>query len=139
MNHTVKAILQYDGASNVTEPTTERQKCTMDRQCDIINCPFYSYPFGQNIKCYLISDLESASSNDPAPEYKEDSEEHFLNFAFPGIDSITPGAVNGRKFAFPGVNLLTQGGEIGNYDCKNHDCGVDKVCYCHYELNVPFK
>lgn len=82
--------------------------------------------------------MENEDSEDSPPVYLEDSEEHFLNFAFPGLPGITPGAVNGRKFEFPGVNSLTQSNEIGDYDCKKHKCGVDKVCYCHYELSIPF-
>lgn len=25
-----------------------------------------------------------------------------------------------------------------DYDCDNHDCGDDKICYCHYSLTVPY-
>ena len=25
-----------------------------------------------------------------------------------------------------------------DYDCNNHDCGDDKICYCHYEISVPY-
>jgi len=121
----------------MNEPTTERRKCTVDNTCTVINCPFKNFPIEDHIKCVLFSDLENARDNDPAPEYKDDSEEHFLNFAFPGV-TATPGAVNGRKFEFPGVNSLTQGDEIDSYDCDRHDCGVDKVCYCHYQLQIPF-
>ena len=82
-----------------------------------------------------MSDFENAA-NESAPKFESSSQEHFLNFAFPGDEE--PGAINGRKFEFPGVNSLYQSDEIDNYDCSKHDCGEGKVCYCHYELNVPY-
>jgi len=82
-----------------------------------------------------MSDFENAIEQE-APEFTEDSQEHFMNFAFPGDDE--PGAINGRKFEFPGVNSLFQSDEIENYDCAKHDCGDGKVCYCHYEVTVPY-
>ena len=85
-----------------------------------------------------MSEMESADSEDTLPAYGEDSEEHFLNFAFPGLRGVTPGSVNGRQFEFPGLNSLTQSNETGDYDCKKHSCGVDKVCYCYHELIIPF-
>lgn len=85
-----------------------------------------------------MSEMESADSEDTPPAYGEDSEEHFLNFAFPGLPGVTPGSVNGRQFEFPGLNSLTQSNETGDYDCKKHSCGVDKVCYCYHELIIPF-
>ncbi|XP_057293172.1 LOW QUALITY PROTEIN: uncharacterized protein LOC130621837 [Hydractinia symbiolongicarpus] len=135
-NHTAKAILHYDGATDV-EPSTTRRQCTNASSCDVINCPFRYFPKRYYINCHLISDLQQKTEDDPAPEFRDDSEEHFLNFAFPGT-TVTPGAVNGRKFEFPGVNSLTQTNDIGDYDCDKHDCGEDKVCYCHYELKIPF-
>lgn len=136
VSHTAEAILHYDGVSDV-EPTTTRRECTEEMPCDIINCPFTYFPEGYNQTCIRLSELQAADKNDPAPEFKEDSEEYFLNFAFPG-EKVTPGAVNGRKFEFPGVNSLTQHDEIDNYECDKHDCGHDKVCYCHFDLRIPF-
>ena len=45
------------------------------------------------------------------PPWESDSEEHFLNFAFPG-QHVTPGSVNGRKFEYPGVNRLFQSNQV---------------------------
>lgn len=135
-NHTAEAILHYQGAADV-EPNTTKRECTKENICEIINCPFTYFPDGYNESCILFSDLKAADDNDTPPKMNEDSEEYFLNFAFPGISS-TPGAVNGRKFVFPGVNSLTQDDEIDNYNCDRHDCGVDKVCYCHFDLKIPF-
>ena len=134
-NHTVQAVLHYEGALK-KEPTTIGLKCLKENPCKVINCPFKYFPEHFNLDCILMSDLQNADDEDPAPEYEKNSEEHFLNFAFPG-SKITPGAVNGRKFEFPGVNSLTQGEQIDGYDCDKHDCGHDKVCYCHYELKIP--
>ena len=117
----------------MAEPVTERAVCTKNSVCKVVNCPFYYFPAAQNLKCILVSDMEQNRDNDPAPTFNTDSEEHFLNFAFPGT-YVTPGSVNGRKFEFPGVNSLYQGDELGNYACDKHNCGDDKVCYCHYQL-----
>lgn len=137
-NHNEEAILSYDGASDA-EPTTTRQKCETTSRCIVINCPFKYFPEYYNMDCVLVSSLTSPDNSDPAPVFTEgDSEEHFLNFAFPG-KNVTPGAINGRKFEFPGVNSLTQPDEIDNYDCDKHNCGHDKVCYCHYQLKIPHK
>ena len=89
-------------------------------------------------QCILLSNLTSSDTTDKVPEFiADDSKEHFLNFAFPG-EKVTPGSVNGRKFEFPGVNSLTQGEQLDKYDCDHHDCGHDKVCYCHYQLEIPY-
>lgn len=139
-HHSVEAIFSYEGADKESEPTSKKRKCSAENQCVVANCPFYYY-FDQNtgnfshIQCKLMSDFQNAVDQ-AAPEYDESSQEHFLNFAFPGSDE--PGAINGRKFEFPGVNSLFQSDEIDNYDCSKHECGVGKVCYCHYELNVPY-
>eukprot|EP00111_Clytia_hemisphaerica_P000191 TCONS_00000475-protein len=135
-HHSEKAILHYEGANTDDEPNTDRQNCPQS-ECTVVNCPFTYFPTEMNIKCVLMSDLTSPDSSDPAPEFIEnDSKEHFLNFAFPG-ESVTPGSVNGRKFEFPGVNSLTQNEQIGKYDCDRHECGHDKICYCHYQLEIP--
>ncbi|XP_065666457.1 uncharacterized protein LOC100206475 isoform X2 [Hydra vulgaris] len=134
-NHSVEAILHYEGASN-KEPSTRKQVCLKGSSCKVVNCPFKYFPEHLNLDCVLMSDLHNADDEDPSPIFTADSEEYFLNFAFPG-SKVTPGAVNGRKFEFPGVNSLTQGDEIDGYDCNKHDCGLDKVCYCHYELKIP--
>ncbi|XP_065666462.1 uncharacterized protein LOC136087501 [Hydra vulgaris] len=134
-NHSVEAILHYEGASK-KEPTTSKQLCLKESSCKVVNCPFKYFPEHLNLDCVLMSDLHNADEEDPSPIFTADSKEYFLNFAFPG-GKETPGSVNGRKFEFPGVNSLTQGDEIDGYDCKEHDCGPDKVCYCHYELKIP--
>ena len=33
---------------------------------------------------------------------------------------------------------MLQVGQMKDYDCANHDCGDDKICYCHYQITVPF-
>ena len=83
--------------------------------------------------------MENADVEDSPPAYRKDSEEYFFNFAFPGEKGgPDPGSVNGRKFLFPGVNSLTQGDEIGDFDCTKKNCGIDKLCDCHYEQQIPF-
>jgi len=136
VNHTAEAILHYDGANVDGYPTSTRQECTASSKCAVVNCPFQYFPTDMNTECILMSHLTSPDDTDPAPEFTGDSQEHFLNFAFPG-EKFTPGAVNGRKFEFPGVNSLTQADQVGKYDCDRHECGHDKVCFCHFELEIP--
>ena len=131
------AILQYEGVRRRI-PITGRQNCN-EKKCTVVNCPFRHFPEVKNTKCILMADLKRAKEVlDPPPKFiKADSEEHFLNFAFPG-ETATPGSINGRQFQFPGVNSLTQGEQIGKQDCNRHKCGHNKLCYCHYELKVPY-
>ncbi|XP_065665477.1 uncharacterized protein LOC136086906 [Hydra vulgaris] len=124
-----------EGASN-NEPTTSKQLCFKGSFCKVVNCPFKYFPEHLNLGCVLMSDFHNADNEDPFPTFTADSKEYFLNFAFPG-SIVTPGAVNGRKFEFPVVNSLTQRDEINGYDCNKHNCGLDKVCYYHYELKIP--
>lgn len=137
--HNAEAILHYKRARD-DEPTTERKKCTKEEPCKVLNCPFNNFPEEEHIECIRISELKANRYNDPVPAWEKDSEEHFLNFAFPG-EKVTPGSVNGRKFEYPGVNSLFQSGQVGqmkDFDCANHDCGDDKICYCHYQLTLPY-
>ena len=135
-DHTVEAVLHYDGAPD-TEPITERMKCTPDSPCHVLNCPFKYFPAQYNLHCILASEMKNRDRSDITPEWASDSEEYFLNFAFPG-QQVTPGSVNGRKFEFPGVNTLFQTEQLDDFDCDNADCGDDKVCYCHYQIVVPY-
>lgn len=138
-DHTVEAVLHYEGAED-KEPNTTRQECLPQKRCKILNCPFDFFPEEYNIDCVKISEMKSTINDEPMPPWEDDSEEYFLNFAFPG-QKITPGSVNGRKFEYPGVNSLFQSSQVGqmqDYDCGNHECGDDKICYCHYEITVPY-
>lgn len=112
-DHTTEAILHYIG-SHDSEPITERRKCTSEEPCDVLNCPFDYFPIEEHIRCHRISSMRTAAFDDPVPEWQKDSEEHFLNFAFPG-QKITPGSVNGRKFEYPGVNSLFQSNQVCFY------------------------
>ncbi|XP_065665472.1 uncharacterized protein LOC136086901 [Hydra vulgaris] len=134
-NYSIEAILHYEGASN-NEPSTSKQVCLKGSSCKVVNCPFKYFPEHLSLDCVLMSDLRNADDEDPSPIFTADSEEYFLNFAFPG-SKVTPSTINRRKFEFPGVNSYTQGDEIDGYDCNMHDGGLDKVCYCHYELKIP--
>ena len=137
VNHTVEAILHYREA-DVEEPTSKRVECKEDKVCVVLNCPFLFFPTGYYTKCLTFDDLR-AKDPEKTPVYVQgDSEEHFINFHFPGT-KVTPGAVNGRSFMMPGISSLTQADQIAeNYDCKNKNCGEDKVCFCHYGLDLPY-
>jgi len=137
VNHTVEAILHYREAQ-ADEPTSKRLECREEKLCIVLNCPFLYYPIGHYIKCLTFDDLHSKDAEKTPVFTQGDSEEYFLNFHFPGF-KVTPGAVNGRKFVMPGISSLTQADQIAeDYECKNKDCGVDKVCYCHYGLDLPY-
>jgi len=135
----VEAILHYTSSAD-DEPYTERKTCTEAEPCNVLNCPFDHFPVEHNIVCHRVSEMKNAMFDDPPPPFSDDSEEHFLNFAFPG-EKVTPGSVNGRKFEYPGINSLFQSNQqsqMKDYNCANHDCGEDKICYCHFQLSVPF-
>lgn len=135
-DHAVEAILKYRGSPDL-EPTTNREKCTAQSICMVLNCPFEMYTTTSHVKCIKLTELRARAVDDPAPEWKSGSEEHFLNFAFPG-QKVTPGSVNGRKFELPGVNTLFQSDQLEDFDCDKANCGDDKICYCHYALTVPY-
>ena len=127
------AILRYEGAADA-EPTTNRRQCTASRRCMVINCPFTYYP-EEYTDCKTFDHLRSADVNDPAPSYAAGKfQEHFLNFAFPGIKSF-PGSVNGKSFETPDVNLLTQPTEWHS-PCDSPKCGLDNHCKCTYSLSI---
>ena len=109
--------MHYQSAYD-TEPTTTRQVCTAEKRCRILNCPFDHFPVEENVDCIRISEMKSIVDDEPLPLWEDDSEEYFLNFAFPG-QKITPGSVNGRKFEYPGINSLFQGNQVS---CRCHDC-----------------
>ncbi|XP_065673687.1 uncharacterized protein LOC105843944 isoform X3 [Hydra vulgaris] len=138
-DHAFEAILHYKGSRD-DEPVTKRKLCTKTDMCEVLNCPFLYFPASENIICHRISEMISTNFKEPPPPWEDDSEEYFLNFAFPG-EKVTPGSVNGRKFEFPGINSLFQDNQVGqikDYDCANHDCGDDKICYCHFQITLPF-
>ena len=111
-DHNFEAIMHYKEARD-DEPVTTRMKCTEAEECKILNCPFDYFPKEEHIKCIRLSDMKSARFDDPAPAWTDTSEEHFLNFAFPG-QQVTPGSVNGRKFEYPGINSLFQDHQVIN-------------------------
>ena len=135
--HSVEAVLHYEGADE-KEPTTRRKSCLSGDECIVLNCPFKYFPVADFTKCLTLDNLRSYKQV-AAPIYKKnDSREHFLNFHFPGA-KITPGAVNGKKFETPGLSSLIQSSQIEDrYSCKKSNCSLDKVCFCHYELDLPY-
>ena len=131
--HRVEAILRYERAK-LEEPTTSRQMCTASNPCIVVNCPFTYYPLEHTV-CRTFDHLKSLSEDDPAPPYRPGRfQEHFLNFAFPGITSY-PGSVNGRVFDTPTVNPLTQPKEWYS-PCEAPACGDGKHCKCTYALSI---
>lgn len=137
LSHSVNAILHYKHADKNEEPSTYRNECTNDEPCRILNCPFNFYPYSSRI-CIPVTVLRSVCETNSPPPFTADSEEYFLNFAFPDSGGAVQGAVNGKKFVLPGVDALTENDWIGEFDCNRNDCGKDKVCTCTNELKVPF-
>ena len=138
-DHSVEAILHYTGSVDA-EPTTKRDVCVEEKPCIVLNCPFLNYPIGTNTICVLLNQLRALKPS-KIPKWDNESLEYFLNFAFPGdgVEKFTPGAINGHKFEYPGVNTLFQNEQMEeDYDCSKKDCGEDKICHCHYSLEVPY-
>ncbi|XP_065666473.1 uncharacterized protein LOC136087510 [Hydra vulgaris] len=71
-NHSVEAILHYEGASN-NEPTTNKQVCLKGSSCKVVNSPFKYFPEHLNLDCVLMSDLHNADDEDPSPLFTADS------------------------------------------------------------------
>ncbi|XP_069141122.1 uncharacterized protein [Argopecten irradians] len=132
--HKARAILRYSGAAEDEDPMTSRKNCTETDHCLVINCPFTYFPVGTFTDCLRFDQLRSLLDNDPAPVPNEGDPliEHFLNFAFPGIDDF-PSSVNGRQFKFPTVSALTQPFEIDT-PCDEQKCGSEKLCQCSHSL-----
>ncbi|CAE1312426.1 unnamed protein product [Acanthosepion pharaonis] len=133
-NHTFEAILHYEGAPD-EEPNSSPKNCTQDDPCEVLNCAFSFYPIEQHRKCILLSEMNSAFDYEVPRVVPGKWKEYFLNFAFPGEPGNTPGSVNGRKYAEPSVNPLYQPNEVDTL-CDKKDCGVDKICFCTYSVNV---
>lgn len=67
----------------------------------------------------------------------EKSQEHFLNFAFPGL-SYTPGAVNGKQYVMPSAHSLLENDVNIDYSCSRNECSVDNICRCEHQLDLPY-
>ena len=134
-NHSAEAILHYYGATEM-EPTTSRRKCTEQNPCYVVNCPYRYYPNGTNTSCLAINDLEAKADKAPPTYSSGTSEEHFLNFGFPGPKGNQPASINGRQFEF-NYNFpwwLSNQTKI----CSNKKCGFDKICKCNHNLKLEY-
>ncbi|XP_064605204.1 uncharacterized protein LOC135470287 [Liolophura sinensis] len=132
MNHTLEAILHYDGAPVNMDPTSQPANCTMDSMCVVVNCPFTYYPMEDYTKCITFDSLRSLEVQKTPLKSDGMFQEQFLNFAFPG-NKWTPGSINGIAYQQPVVSALTQPHEIDT-QCTQDDCGEDKVCQCTWAL-----
>ncbi|KAH9508127.1 fatty-acyl coenzyme A oxidase [Bulinus truncatus] len=134
-NHIALAILRYKNSTE-TYPQTTRRNCTMNHKCLVANCPFSYYPELEYTTCINLDEFVSAENvTVPGIETdKENIEEIFLNFAFPGITE-NPGSVNGRQFKLPTVAALTQMNEVKTF-CQAGECGEDKICQCTYSISL---
>ena len=137
--HSARAILTYGnindldwttGYSNVPE---RERPCISESPCDVLNCPFRSYPTKFNLTCISLISLVARNVTSPdseIPKYPPDSNctdcEHFLNFAFQGKDEQS--SVNANSFELPPLSYSTNCFEyneqlaVGN-TCDN--CTVD--------------
>ena len=76
-----RAILAYEGAesldwrngySNVPESGSTSSRCTADRPCKVLNCPFRNYSVDTNRTCVSLLDLRPCPAKPPAerPTYQ---------------------------------------------------------------------
>ena len=138
----VKAILHYEGTSNMTgDPRSQRRNCTSNTPCKILNCawPAYRQDLYPNMQCVAISDLRLDNSRYHGHEgeisLKDENVdvELFLNMAFPvpGIGT----SINNRRHVMASAPLFQHPSTWGLVPCT-HDC-ERKGCRCSNVINLP--
>ncbi|KAL9951973.1 hypothetical protein ACROYT_G044736 [Oculina patagonica] len=134
-----KAILHYEGTSNMTgDPTSQRRNCTSKSPCKILNCawPAYRQDLYPNMQCVAFSDLRLDNSRYHGHEGEISLEDEnvdvelFLNMAFPIGSSI-----NSRRTIMPSAPLFQHPSTLGLVPCT-HDC-EKKGCLCSNLITLP--
>ncbi|XP_062578137.1 uncharacterized protein LOC134240038 [Saccostrea cucullata] len=134
------AILRYEDAP-MDLPKTTRHKCSKERMCKVLNCPFQLYPADAHILCMSAADFRSTSEMVskhpvPLPPRGEKMREDFLNFHFSGIRGYPAmAAINGHKFQLPTCPpqiIYDPPARTCFNDCQDHDCG--EYCECTHTL-----
>lgn len=136
----VTAVLRYEDAPEEL-PKTERQKCTREKVCKVLNCPYKLYPSDAHIRCLSTAHFRSTQEMVerqpvPLPPRGEAIREDFLNFHYAGFKgSPFMAAINGYKFEFPTcppqITYAVPARTCFN-DCQDHDCGA--YCECTHTL-----
>lgn len=136
----VTAILRYEDAPEEL-PKTERETCTRQNVCKVLNCPYKLYPSDAHIRCLSTAHFRSTQEMIkrqpvPLPPRGEDIREDFLNFHYAGFKgSPFMAAINGYKFEFPTcppqITYDVPARTCFN-DCQVHDCGA--YCECTHTL-----
>lgn len=136
----VTAILRYEDAPEEL-PKTERETCTRQNVCKVLNCPYKLYPSEAHIRCLSTAHFRSTQEMIkrqpvPLPPRGEDIREDFLNFHYAGFKgSPFMAAINGYKFEFPTcppqITYDVPARTCFN-DCQDHDCGA--YCECTHTL-----
>lgn len=136
----VTAILRYEDAPEEL-PKTERETCTRQNVCKVLNCPYKLYPSDAHIRCLSTAHFRSTQEMIkrqpvPLPPRGEDIREDFLNFHYAGFKgSPFMAAINGYKFEFPTcppqITYDVPARTCFN-DCQDHDCGA--YCECTHTL-----
>lgn len=136
----VTAILRYEDAPEEL-PKTERETCTRQNVCKVLNCPYKLYPSEAHIRCLSTAHFRSTQEMIkrqpvPLPPRGEDIREDFLNFHYAGFKgSPFMAAINGYKFEFPTcppqITYDVPARTCFN-DCQDHDCG--EYCECTHTL-----
>ncbi|OWF54327.1 Laccase-2 [Mizuhopecten yessoensis] len=134
------AVLHYSGA-NKDLPTTERDVCTEEDPCRVINCPFGEFPQSYHRVCMPISDLKSTKEQmevHPVPpaEPSEEFDEVFVNFHFSsGADVPFTPSVNGHNYIpFSAPPQIYPIGNDTHAPCDTQDCGDN--CHCSYKIKL---
>ncbi|XP_061180233.1 uncharacterized protein LOC133188761 [Saccostrea echinata] len=134
------AVLRYEDAPEKL-PKTTRHKCSKEKVCKVLNCPFQLYPAEANILCKSTADFRSTQemvSRQAVPllPFGEKIREDFLNFHFTnkrGRPAMA--AINGHTFKSPTcppqITYDPPARTCFN-DCQDHDCAV--YCECTHTL-----
>ena len=118
--HSARAVLTYGEAMQQDTNWTNRYEdisdsprsssCTADTPCQVLNCPFESYPSSAFRDCVSLTSLRALPmTREQDPPLFGDAEEVFLNFGFEGSSDTS--AINGRNFKLPATPYQTYCGQ----------------------------
>ena len=102
-SNSAEAILHYNGAQDVQDITmyssvsSSGWTCSLATPCDILNCPFRSFPNG-NLNCIHLHELTALNPSTIPPSINV-ANSLLFNFGFEGRSSTS--AINGRNFRLP--------------------------------------
>ena len=134
-----KAILSYEDIDGdvVADPSSLYMRCTPITPCEILNCPYESYPRHRHRICRSIAETISTRSENTiryllgGQSSGAEFSELFLNIGFNWGSSI-----NARRFLDPTAPLYQtpNGATPCDQACTKEDIG----CFCTNTIQLPF-